>query len=125
MENTWKVFNRNIIDKTLHLRNPAVMTECLNFCRTLVWSKTFLLILCGVFIYIFYFSRGATKTVLCICEYHKPMVAELCVRYRGLRPLLKHWEGQGFSRDLRALLRLLEAGDAQRAELEVCFTVMS
>ena len=47
------------------------------------------------------------------------MVAELCVRYRGLRPLLGRWEQQGFSRDLKALYRLLDAGNAQRAEFEV------
>ena len=63
--------------------------------------------------------RGATKTVLCVCEYHKPMVADICIRYRGLRHLLGRWEGQGFSRDLKALYRLLDAGNAQRAELEV------
>ena len=47
------------------------------------------------------------------------MVADLCIRYRGLKPLLGRWEQQGFSRDLKALYRLLDAGNAQRAELEV------
>ncbi|WAR04090.1 IQCB1-like protein [Mya arenaria] len=64
-------------------------------------------------------GAGAAKCVLCICEYHKPMVASLCARYRGLRPLLARWEGQGFSRDLKHLHKLLEAGNAQRAEMEV------
>ncbi|XP_052803599.1 IQ calmodulin-binding motif-containing protein 1-like [Mya arenaria] len=63
-------------------------------------------------------GAGAAKCVLCICEYHKPMVASLCARYRGLRPLLARWEGQGFSRDLKHLHKMLEAGNAQRAEME-------
>lgn len=60
----------------------------------------------------------ATKCILCICEYHKPMVAALSTRYRGLRPLLTRWEDKGFSRDLRSLHKLIDAGNAQRAELE-------
>ncbi|KAH3699932.1 IQ calmodulin-binding motif-containing protein 1-like [Dreissena polymorpha] len=63
-------------------------------------------------------GAGATKCVLCICEYHKPMVTSLSTRYRGLRPLLSRWDGKGFSRDLKELYRLLEAGNAQRAEME-------
>ena len=49
------------------------------------------------------------------------MVAALSTRYRGLRPLLARWEGKGFSRDLKSLHRLLDAGNAQRAEMEVKF----
>lgn len=63
-------------------------------------------------------ATGATKCILCICEYHKPMVAALSTRYRGLRPLLSKWEDKGFSRDLKSLHRLLDAGNAQRAEME-------
>ena len=43
----------------------------------------------------------------------------LGTRYRGLRLLLGRWEGRGFSRDLKNLLRYLEAGNAERAEMEV------
>ena len=59
------------------------------------------------------------KCVLCICEYYKPMVAMLGNRYRGLKLLLSRWEGRGFSRDLKNLMRYLEAGNAERAEMEV------
>ena len=59
------------------------------------------------------------KCVLCICDFYKPMVAMLGTRYRGLRLLLGRWEGRGFSRDLKNLLRYLEAGNAERAEMEV------
>ncbi|XP_060591516.1 IQ calmodulin-binding motif-containing protein 1-like [Ruditapes philippinarum] len=63
-------------------------------------------------------ATGAVKCILCICEYHKPMVAALSTRYRGLRLLLARWEDKGFSRDLKSLHRLLDAGNAQRAEME-------
>ncbi|XP_045208275.2 IQ calmodulin-binding motif-containing protein 1-like [Mercenaria mercenaria] len=63
-------------------------------------------------------ASGAIKCILCICEYHKPMVAALSTRYRGLRLLLSKWEDKGFSRDLKSLHRLLDAGNAQRAEME-------
>ncbi|KAK3591386.1 hypothetical protein CHS0354_005304 [Potamilus streckersoni] len=61
-------------------------------------------------------GASATKCVLSICEYHKLMVEILCTRYRGLRPLLGKWDGRGFSRDLKNLLLLLEAGTAEQAQ---------
>jgi hypothetical protein len=51
------------------------------------------------------------------------MVAALSMRYRGLRLLLARWEDKGFSRDLKSLHRLLDAGNAQRAEMEVISNV--
>ncbi|KAJ8306892.1 hypothetical protein KUTeg_014976 [Tegillarca granosa] len=63
-------------------------------------------------------GAAATKCVLRICDYHKDMVEHLCTRYRGLKPLLVKWEEKGFNRDLRDLLLLLQAGNAQRAENE-------
>ncbi|KAL4229455.1 hypothetical protein ACF0H5_012493 [Mactra antiquata] len=62
-------------------------------------------------------GAGSIKCILCICEYYKPMVAALSTRYRGLRLLLARWEGKGFSRDLKSLHRLLDAGNAQVAEM--------
>lgn len=47
------------------------------------------------------------------------MVAALSTRYRGMRPLLARWEDKSFSRDLKALHKLIDAGNAQRAEMEV------
>jgi hypothetical protein len=43
----------------------------------------------------------------------------VCICYRGLKPLLTKWEGAGFSRDLKELHLLLQAGNAQKAENEV------
>ncbi|XP_021353561.1 IQ calmodulin-binding motif-containing protein 1-like isoform X2 [Mizuhopecten yessoensis] len=60
----------------------------------------------------------ATKCVLRICDFYKPMVDTLCTRYKGVRPLLGKWEGRGFNKDLEDLKRLLQAGNAQMAELE-------
>ncbi|KAK3106409.1 hypothetical protein FSP39_019392 [Pinctada imbricata] len=63
-------------------------------------------------------GAAAAKCVLRICDYHKSVIDVLCTRYKGLRPLLRKWEGAGFNRDLRDLTLLLQAGNAQRAENE-------
>ena len=39
--------------------------------------------------------------------------------FRGLRLLATKWAGKGFSRDLKTLLMLLEAGTAQKADMVV------
>ncbi|XP_052092733.1 IQ calmodulin-binding motif-containing protein 1-like [Mytilus californianus] len=66
-------------------------------------------------------GASACKCVLRICESHRPLVETLCTRYKGLRPLLAKWEGAGFSRDLKELHLLLQAGNAQKAENERFF----
>ena len=43
----------------------------------------------------------------------------LCALCRGLRLLLRRWEGRGFERDLRQLYTLLESGSALRAQSQV------
>ncbi|XP_033729194.1 IQ calmodulin-binding motif-containing protein 1-like [Pecten maximus] len=63
-------------------------------------------------------GAAATKCVLRICDFYKPMVDTLCTRYKGVRPLLGKWEGRGFGKDLKDLNMLLQAGNAQMAELE-------
>ncbi|XP_050407309.2 IQ calmodulin-binding motif-containing protein 1 [Patella vulgata] len=63
----------------------------------------------------------ATKCVLKVCDYHKGMVGALSTRYKGLRPLLGKWSGQGFDRDLKHLLTILETGSLHRAENEKFF----
>ncbi|CAG2247949.1 IQCB1 [Mytilus edulis] len=55
-------------------------------------------------------GASACKCVLRICENHRPLVETLCTRYKGLRPLLAKWEGAGFSRDLKEIHLLLQAG---------------
>ncbi|VDI07657.1 IQ calmodulin-binding motif-containing protein 1 [Mytilus galloprovincialis] len=66
-------------------------------------------------------GASACKCVLRICENHRPLVETLCTRYKGLRPLLAKWEGAGFSRDLKEIHLLLQAGNAQKAENERFF----
>ena len=46
-------------------------------------------------------------------------VDALHVLCRGLRPLLRRWEGRGFERDLKQLYTLLESGSALRAQSQV------
>lgn len=58
----------------------------------------------------------ATRCLLRFCEQHKPLVEVLFSRYRGLRPLLRRWEGRGFERDLRQLYTLLDSGSALKAQ---------
>ncbi|XP_064594930.1 IQ calmodulin-binding motif-containing protein 1-like [Liolophura sinensis] len=61
---------------------------------------------------------AAMKCVLRLCNFYKPLVEFLCVRYRGLRPLLTKWTGKGFGLELKELLMLLESGSSERAEME-------
>ena len=48
-----------------------------------------------------------------------PHADALCALCRGLRLLLRRWEGRGFERDLRQLYTLLESGSALRAQSQV------
>lgn len=61
-------------------------------------------------------AASATRCVLRMCEQHKPLVETLFARYKGLRPLLKRWDGRGFDRDLRQMSAMLESGSALRAQ---------
>ncbi|KAL8570993.1 hypothetical protein ACOMHN_037853 [Nucella lapillus] len=61
-------------------------------------------------------AASAVRSLLRFCETHKPLVELLFSRYKGLRPLLRRWEGRGFERDLKQLYTLLESGSALRAQ---------
>ncbi|XP_076456279.1 IQ calmodulin-binding motif-containing protein 1-like [Babylonia areolata] len=61
-------------------------------------------------------AASSVRCLLRFCESHKPLVEMLFSRYKGLRPLLRRWEGRGFERDLRQLYTLLESGSALRAQ---------
>ncbi|GFN86337.1 Iq calmodulin-binding motif-containing protein 1-like [Plakobranchus ocellatus] len=63
-------------------------------------------------------AAGACRCLLRFCDYHKPLVEALCSRYKGLRPLLRRWEGRGLDRDLRHMGLLLESGSALRAKAQ-------
>ncbi|XP_012941551.1 IQ calmodulin-binding motif-containing protein 1 [Aplysia californica] len=63
-------------------------------------------------------AAGACRCLLRFCDHHKSLVELLCLRYRGLRPLLRRWEGRGFDRDLRHMAVLLESGSAIKAKAQ-------
>ncbi|XP_074652826.1 IQ calmodulin-binding motif-containing protein 1-like [Tubulanus polymorphus] len=58
------------------------------------------------------------RCLLALCDLYPPTIEALCRRYKGLRLLISKWTGKGFAKDLQALLFLLDAGNAQRAEME-------
>merc|ERR1719239_401658 len=60
-------------------------------------------------------AAGSCRCILRFCDSYRIVVEMLCQRYRGLRPLLRRWEGRGFDRDLRHLVLLLESGSVQKA----------
>lgn len=62
-------------------------------------------------------GAAATRALVNISSIHQPLIRLLYTRYKGLRPLLSRWAGKGFSRDLKKLLALLDAGSEQQAEL--------
>ncbi|XP_070175320.1 IQ calmodulin-binding motif-containing protein 1-like [Littorina saxatilis] len=64
-------------------------------------------------------AASATRCLLRFCEQHKPLVEILFSRYKGLRPLLRRWEGRGFERDLKQLYTLLDSGSAIRAQMQM------
>ncbi|XP_013413711.1 IQ calmodulin-binding motif-containing protein 1 [Lingula anatina] len=63
-------------------------------------------------------GSATTRILLTICDTNPPMVEQICIRYRGLRPLLSKWTGKGFGKDLKQLILLLESGSAHRAKME-------
>nr|KAG5705672.1 hypothetical protein BaRGS_026611 [Batillaria attramentaria] len=64
-------------------------------------------------------AASATRCVLRFCDHHKPLVEILFSRYKGLRLLLKRWEGRGFERDLRQMYTLLDSGSALKAQSQM------
>ncbi|XP_025084498.1 IQ calmodulin-binding motif-containing protein 1-like [Pomacea canaliculata] len=64
-------------------------------------------------------AAGATRCLLQFCDHHKPLVETLFSRYKGLRPLLRRWEGWGFERDLKQLFTLLDTGSALKAQTQM------
>uniref|UniRef100_A0A0B6ZDD5 IQ calmodulin-binding motif-containing protein 1 n=2 Tax=Arion vulgaris TaxID=1028688 RepID=A0A0B6ZDD5_9EUPU len=61
-------------------------------------------------------AAEACRCLIRFCDHHKPLVEALCSRYKGLRPLLRRWEGQGFDRNLRLVTMMLESGSAKKAK---------
>lgn len=63
---------------------------------------------------------GATvRCVLKICQVFPPLIDSLSNRYKGLRLIVTKWGTRSaFARDLNELIFLLDAGTAQRAQLE-------
>ncbi|XP_071942070.1 IQ calmodulin-binding motif-containing protein 1-like [Antedon mediterranea] len=62
-------------------------------------------------------GAAATRALVNIADVHPPLIQLLYNRYKGLRPLLSRWTGQGFGRDLKKLLGLLDAGSEHQAQL--------
>ncbi|XP_067948750.1 IQ calmodulin-binding motif-containing protein 1-like [Watersipora subatra] len=65
-----------------------------------------------------YVASAAISTLILICQVQPYFIQIICGRYRGLRPLMSRWSGQGFGKDLKEFVGLLDAGNARRVETE-------
>ncbi|BFZ06420.1 hypothetical protein BsWGS_09459 [Bradybaena similaris] len=61
-------------------------------------------------------ASAACHCLIQMCDRHRALVEILCTRYKGLRPLLRRWEGHGFDRDLKHVSLMLESGSATKAK---------
>nr|XP_002131862.1 IQ calmodulin-binding motif-containing protein 1 [Ciona intestinalis] len=62
-------------------------------------------------------AKSSSRLIVSLSDAHPPLVPLMVTRFKGLKVILRRWDGQGFDRELSKLVAVLEAGTVENAKL--------